>query len=434
MALRSSLRNHAIARVRCHSFEAFRAVFAVPMVASAPDIVHCHDSMPLLAAERVARITGAALIYDSHELEAHRNIFMPPYLQAKIMAVEAQVLPRADGVITVSDFFADDLTQMYSIARPTVVHNAPPRGSMPLPARWQQAARASDLRAEVGADEGAVLMVYTGNIGVNRGIEQAVAGLAEYYRTVPAPRDVHFSIVGSPKDGTADLVRAQAAEAGLAGKVHFHAPVPPTEVTSFIAAADISVVSVMPATRSYDRTMPNKIFEAAMAGLPILGADLTAQGSFIKEHRLGVTYDPTSASSFCCGLVEMLADPARYKRSVEQQAAFDDAFSWEAQGRKITDLYARIAAARGREIRRVAMVVPNPCDPDFRVVKEAQTLASAGYDVTLFATRSKGSDLPDTEEMSGVRYKRCDWNARAAALALGADIFQHTPRSKKLVQ
>lgn len=424
MALRSSFRNHAIARVRRYSFEAFRAVFAAPMAASAPDIVHCHDSMPLLAAARVAQQTGAALVYDSHELEAHRNIFMPPALQAKIMAVEAQVLAQADGVITVSDFFAEDLAQMYGIARPTVVHNAPPRRPMPLPERWQQAARATGLRAEAGIDANAVLMVYTGNIGVNRGLEQVVAGLAEYYRTAAAPRDVHFSIVGSPKDGTADLVRAQAAQAGLADKVHFHAPVPPTEVTSFIAAADISVVSVMPATRSYDRTMPNKIFEAAMAGLPILGADLTAQGSFIKEHSLGVTYDPASASSFCAGLVQMLCDLARYERRQAAQTAFDEAFGWEAQGRKITALYERIAAASGREIRRVAMVVPNPCDPDFRVVKEAQSLAGAGYEVTLFATRPKGSTLPDTEVMNGVTYRRCDWSARAAALALCADLLR----------
>ena len=120
MAFRTSLRNHAIARLRCRSFEAFRAVFAPPMQASAPDLIHCHDSMPLLAAQRTAQLTGAALIYDSHELEAHRNIFMPSYLRAKIMDVEARILPKADGVITVSDCFADDLAQMYSIARPHV--------------------------------------------------------------------------------------------------------------------------------------------------------------------------------------------------------------------------------------------------------------------------------------------------------------------------
>lgn len=419
MSFRSRLRNHVIARFRYYSFEAFSAVFARSMQASAPDIIHCHDSMPLLAAKRVAKATGAALIYDSHEFEAHRNIFMPPYLKAKIIGIETQVLPGADAVITVSDGIADDLSQMYGIARPIVVHNAPPRTPMPLPTRWQQPSRGASLRSEAGISEDAVLIVYTGNVVVNRGIEQTIAGLAEYYRTTPAPRDVHFSMVGSTKDGTADLVRAQVAAAGLVDKVHFHAPVPPTDVTSFIATADIAVVSVIPVTRSYDYAMPNKLFEAAMAGLPILGADLAAQGPFIKEHKLGVTYDPVSASSFCGALTEMLADLAGYKRDSAAQEAFDNTFSWEAQGRKITDLYARIAKARGREIRHVAMVVPNPCDPDFRVVKEAQTLAAAGYEVTLFATRPRGSDLPDTEQLNGVTYKRCNWDARSAARALG---------------
>jgi len=416
LAFRTSLRNHAIARLRCRSFEAFRAVFAPPMQASAPDLIHCHDSMPLLAAQRTAQLTGAALIYDSHELEAHRNIFMPSYLRAKIMDVEARILPKADGVITVSDCFADDLAQMYSIARPHVVHNAPPLKQMALQNRWQAASRTSGLREEAGVSESAKLLVYTGNIGVNRGIEHVVAGLAEYYRRTKSAQDVHFSIVGSPKDDTAERVRIQAAAAGLADKIHFHAPVPPTEVTSFIAQADISVVSVMPATRSYDRTMPNKIFEAAMAGLPILGSNLTAQGAFIKEHALGLTYDPYDANSFCLSLSTLLETPDVYKRTKTQQKTFDAAFSWEAQGRKLTDLYARIAEKRGREIRRVCMVVPNPCNPDFRVVKEAQTLASAGYEVTLFATRSANTP-PASENHAGVQYQRIEWDVRAVLRA-----------------
>lgn len=431
MSVSSKIRNHVIAMVRCRSFEAFHAVFAKPMAESVPDLLHCHDSMPLLAAHRVAQATGAALIYDSHELEAHRNIFMPPYLQAKIMSVEAKVLPDTDAVITVSDCFADDLMQMYGIMRPVVVHNAPPRGPMPLSPRWQATSHGYNLRAEARVSDDAVLMVYTGNVGANRGIEQVISGLTAYYSTVPDPQDVHFSIVGSAKDDTLELVRNQLKLAGLSDKVHFHAPVPPTEVTSFISSADIAVVSVMPATRSYDRTMPNKIFEAAMANLPILGADLTAQGSFIKENNLGLTYDPASASSFCACLTEMLANPTRFKRDAAAQDAFDNAYGWETQGRKIIDLYARISAARGREIRRISMVVPNACDPDFRVVKEAQTLAAAGYDITLFATRTASSDLPDIEQINGVTYRRCDWNAHAASMALCTEIIQ---RSIKVMQ
>lgn len=430
MAFPSTLRNHAIACVRYSAFEAFRGVFSTPIQASKPDIVHCHDSMPLLAAEQAARATGAALIYDSHELEAHRNIFMPPYLKAKITGVEARVLPAADAVITVSDSIADDLAQMYNIARPVVVHNAPQRKPMPLPPRWQQASRDTHLRTEAGIADDAVLMVYTGNVSVNRGIEQTISGLSEYYKTTTAPRDVHFSIVGSTKDETADVVRAQVAAAGLVDKVHFHAPVPPTEVTSFISTADIAVVSVIPVTRSYDCAMPNKLFEAAMAGLPILGADLAAQGPFIKEHKLGVTYDPVSASSFCAALTEMLADLTSYKRDGVAQDAFDNAFSWEAQGRKITDLYARISKTRVRKIQRVAMVVPNPCDPDFRVVKEAETLVAAGYDVTLFVTRSKLSQLPDMECINGVTYKRSDWHVGAVVRAVAYDALRRISGSK----
>lgn len=68
------------------------------------------------------------------------------------------------------------------------------------------------------------------------------------------------------------------------------------------------------------------------------------------------------------------------------------------------------SSASHRAGRRIAIVVPNPCNPDYRVIKQAESLARAGYEVTIFAV--KKPDTPSWEELAGVRYLRRPWNVR----------------------
>ena len=62
---------------------------------------------------------------------------------------------------------------------------------------------------------------------------------------------------------------------------------------------------------------------------------------------------------------------------------------------------------------RVAMVVPNTCDPDYRVIKEAETLAAAGMDVRIYCIWKPGIGLPMREVLNGVTYIRREWNVVA---------------------
>jgi glycosyltransferase involved in cell wall biosynthesis len=57
-----------------------------------------------------------------------------------------------------------------------------------------------------------------------------------------------------------------------------------------------------------------------------------------------------------------------------------------------------------REILKVCMLVLNPFTHDTRVLKEASTLASAGFDVTVWALKTE--ETPHLEEMHAFRVKR----------------------------
>lgn len=60
--------------------------------------------------------------------------------------------------------------------------------------------------------------------------------------------------------------------------------------------------------------------------------------------------------------------------------------------------------------KRVAMLVSNPCSPDFRVNKQAEALAQAGYEVRVFCTWKPGLGIPIYEVINDVTYVRREWN------------------------
>ena len=156
----------------------FRRVFAPSITAFQPDVVHGHDGLALPLTVRVAQASGAICVFDSHELEAHRNHPLIWAMRPRIQALERRFLPRVNAVLTVSRTIASHLEEHYAIKRPTVLYNAPPRTPAPLPQRWKGSPRMT-VRYEAELNATAVLLVYTGNIATGRGIEQTLQNLAE---------------------------------------------------------------------------------------------------------------------------------------------------------------------------------------------------------------------------------------------------------------
>lgn len=410
--VKSAVKKVYYSTAKLYLHQLFRSTFEEAMVAWGPDVVHAHDGLSLPLAGSVSQRAKSLMVYDSHELEAHRSPPLSARQKRNVERIEQRYLPQADAVTTIGQRYAEYLETRYGIARPHVIYNAPPLQERPLPKKWQQPTRTS-LRAEANLSEDATLLVYTGNVTINRGCEQVLEGLAFYLKRQGAKQNVHFSMVGKPRPETVEEVKKIASGLGLTNHIHFHDPVSPTAVVDFISEGDIAVIPVIPAALSYDYAMPNKLFESMLAGLPILGARLAEMAPFIEQHKLGVCYDPLSPESFVDGLEQLLVNGEAARLSPARKQELGVQFSWEAQEKVLHGVYEDLATSK--ELLRIAMVVPNPCNPDYRVVKQAETLAAAGHEVCVFCTRPVGSDLPDSETLNDVKYRRIDWSVRAAA-------------------
>jgi glycosyltransferase involved in cell wall biosynthesis len=266
----------------------------------------------------VARLSGARVIYDSHELWPDRNL--RPEARRWLMLCEALFVRAANAVITTSPGYAEVLACRYRIPPPTVVRNIPAE-LRPAPAR--HAATAG-------------LAVYFGALTRSRGLEDAIAVLSE----LPG---VRLRLVGPDAWGFASQLADLAKRAGVSERVEFRAPVPPDRTGEVLWDADVGLALIQPVCLSYELTLPNKLFEYTLAGLPVVATDLPVVGSFVRRHGVGLTVRPGDRAGLRTTLAELL-DPERnasFRRAAERAA---HTLRWEDESRALARVYERVAA------------------------------------------------------------------------------------------
>jgi glycosyltransferase involved in cell wall biosynthesis len=307
-----------------------------------PEVVHAHDLATLPTGSRVARKCGARLIYDSHELEMHRNSKFPWYVWRRRRFLERRYIRKANAVITVSDSIADHLAADYGILRPVVIVNAPnpPAGDTSK----------EGLRQKLGL-KNEPIAVYVGSVTVHRGIEQCVRALTRI-------QNLRFALVGPRRPITEREITQLAERLGVRNRLFLVDPVPPDDVVSFISSADVSVVPIQDVCLSYRYCLPNKLFESAFAGLPIAASDFPELRRFIDRSGCGVTMDQADPDDIAEKIQFLLNDPTRYRLSLAEQAVLLGIYGWPVQAKKLCNLYDNLAGDfdAGRENTCAAQV------------------------------------------------------------------------------
>ncbi|WP_245675901.1 glycosyltransferase family 4 protein [Halofilum ochraceum] len=295
-----------------------------------PDAVHAHDLTTLPAGGRAAADVGGWLVYDSHELEMHRNSSYPWFVWLRRRILERKYIRRADAVVTVSESIADHLRTDYGIPRPAVVMNAPLFDANITPG--------TTVRQDIGLGPDDKLCVYVGNVTVNRGLDLVVRALA----TMP---DLHFATVGPRRLATETELVALAIELGVRDRLHLIDPVAPNEVVGYIGTADVSVLPIQNVCLSYYYCMPNKLLESVFAGVPVAVSDLLEMRRFVDANACGVVMDETDPEAIGRAIHQAITARARYILSPERRVELAEQYGWPAQAAHLQALYSRFCTA-----------------------------------------------------------------------------------------
>ena len=265
----------------------FQAVFKQDVIGWGPDIVHCHDWQTLQLGVEIKNAIGSKLIFDSHELETHRNPPLTPARKRWMEKYEAKLLPQCDLVTTVCESIAAHLESSYKIPRPWVVVNSPivSKALMPTPVpRWGRLPSNPSIRTEAGFSESTYLLTIVGNLTINRGVEtllDAMRGL---------PSDIAVAMVGKATPEFKTEIEKLIKEYNLENRVRLLDPVNPVFLVDFLSSANAGIIPIIPKTLSYQFALPNKLFECAFAGLPIIASDTVEIKMIIDRYSLGSTF------------------------------------------------------------------------------------------------------------------------------------------------
>jgi glycosyltransferase involved in cell wall biosynthesis len=292
-----------------------------------PSVVHAHDLVTLSAGAAVSQATGAALVYDAHELETETNYWtLNSLTRRELRRYERSLTQRTTAVVTVCDSIADWLAKEYRLPRPVVVLNAPTETT---------ADAHGDLRQTLGLGPTVPLAVYVGSVTIDRGLENCVLALAH------AP-SLHLATVGPRNSDVEWALLDLAADTGVTDRLHLVDPVSPEHVTRYIATASCSVIAIQNVCLSYAFCLPNKLLESVFAGLPVAVSDLPEMRRFVEAAGCGIVMDETDPAAIAHALTALADDPDRYRLRGEELRRVTREFGWPAQRTKLLELYANL--------------------------------------------------------------------------------------------
>lgn len=327
----------------------FLAWFVAWQVRLRPDVVHAHDAAMLLPGWLGSRLTGALLLYDSHELAGS-----VPYRERAwaffVSAVERLVVPRCDAVVTVSEGIAFRLRERYRLeVAPTVLRNV----------TALQPTGPGGLRERLGIGPDTPLVLHQGAPAEARGCEVLVAAVARLSHA-------HLVFLGDAEPSYAASLGATIDRHGAADRVTLLASVALDDLLAHTAEADVGVTLLQDTCENHRLALPNKLFEYIAAGVPVVASALPETQRLVEGYGVGWCVPPADPLRLAEVLDQALSqaqDPALRGRLAVARVQL----SWPREQLRLLELYARLerllatpGKARARDHEAVGAQRRNP--------------------------------------------------------------------------
>lgn len=289
-----------------------------------PDVIHANDLETLPAATSFARTCSSKIVYDSHEIaiEEYPDQRLGCKLWRKFQ--ERRLIHRADKILTPSEGVSEYLVKRYGVETPTAIYNSPKTKHPEL--------IMLGIRSTLGLSEDTPLIVFTGKLRLDRGMIPMLTALSlcdgfHLARVGPSDDELDFNTLGLAK------------KLNISERLHLLPAVSPKQVSPFIATADLAVICNLNLSVNFNVGMPNKLFEATFAGLPLAVADLTGIRSFIEKYSLGMVMDQTDPEDIARTFKAVYRDRAMLAPSGDRLAELSRIYGWEAQAAILIKLY-----------------------------------------------------------------------------------------------
>ncbi|MEC8243657.1 MAG: glycosyltransferase [Verrucomicrobiota bacterium] len=292
-------------------------------------IVHCHDYHPLpamLIAKFFLR-SNCFLIYDAHEFESQK-IGFGRFSRFAINFLEKISAKFIDGFITVSESILEMYIQLFPEIPKTIILNCPNSENLIVSNKFE---------TSLSLGKGTVKCIYQGGFIPYRGIPELLE--ASRYSDLKGINFIFMGDGGITQAGK-DLERQILRKSETHQNIHHVKSVPIEELLEYTSSATIGCVLTIDNCLNHKYSLPNKFFEYAMAGLPMLVSDLPEMRKLVEKYNCGVICETITPEGIAKGIKKLLdQDLEKLGKNARKMA---EAHSWEAQEEKLLTLYNKV--------------------------------------------------------------------------------------------
>ena len=294
-----------------------------------PALIHANDYNTMWIGVAGRLLCRSRLIYDCHELWPDRN--GRPEWRPWLLACEWLFVRLADATITTSPGYAKAIARRYRVPAPVLVRNIPSASG----------ALAGPAEPALGRDG---LGIYVGGLMPGRGLEEAIRALALTDR-------IRLRLLGPGDRSYRNWLEELAEQLGVGNRVELAAAVGPEEVLPNVAEGDFGLMLIQPICLSYELTLPNKLFEYAAAGLPILASDLPVMAQTVNQAGLGYVVPPSDLDRIARAM-QQLSDPAVNRLIRGRVSDFARHTNWERERTVLESVYGTDPSDEAARVKR----------------------------------------------------------------------------------
>ncbi|MBL7696662.1 MAG: glycosyltransferase [Chitinophagaceae bacterium] len=286
------------------------------------DLVCAIDLDTILPTYTASILKNIPRVYDAHELFCEmKEVVTRPRIYRFWKAIEKFAVPRFRYGYTVNTLIADEFRKMYNVSY-EIIRNlpvlAPPVAANPHPGYGRY-------------------ILYQGAVNEGRSFETLI----------PAMKNVNAFLVICGDGNYMTEAKKIALENNLTGKIIFTGWLEPDALRSYTINAYIGVNILEKKGLNHEYSLANRFFDYIQSGLPQVCVDYPAYRQVNDQYHCALMITDTSSETIAKSLNTLLGDEHLYLQLKNNCITARDSLNWNAEEKKLTDLYQNIFRADG---------------------------------------------------------------------------------------
>jgi glycosyltransferase involved in cell wall biosynthesis len=180
-------------------------------------------------------------------------------------------------------------------------------------------------------------MIYLGNLDGSRGVDLAIRAV---HHLQASNLDVRLVVIG---DGpNIDRLRALTVELGITDRVRITGRLPFSDVQRELDRADVGLIPHY-RTEAWNSTIPNKLFDYMMLGLPVIVSDTLPTGRVVRETECGEVFRDRSVEDLARCVAALGHPERRAARGWNGLVAVQKRYNWKYDSRVLVEALEAVA-------------------------------------------------------------------------------------------